>query len=353
MFRKGRQGCFYCLEESDSRLYCLNTDEGVVILEAVKNRLGDVQLVVKESAIGDIESVVTEKVTKDKLGMPKQINFMLTIRGKEKSYCVRSKNRICPHCYNNRKTINYLMQLPLARTYVIVMGGLPSAGKTAFVKALLHKLAGIGFKNVKLAATPLEDNDKLRTCISLKKGGKLQANIILLDMPGEIYSNGGENAEKSETQVHRRRFNMMDALIYICDRTAPDIDNEELDALLDVAEDLPVAVVVSKADKLESMTSSEVQPKILTKAYFAQKKRIAKNRQLAEIQQAVDTDIIRHCCKGLYSKFAGLENVSYHLVSNGKTVGSDNELDLTECYGVEQVFNDILYRLGINNYKEG
>lgn len=376
MQRTGNAICAYCMKETKEFWFYLPISN--VCFRLTENILG--HYIAK--VMGDSEAEVT-LLGSPKLynGLPVEFRIRCLHDGKSEEFTIQPDKRICPHCYEERKKITYLSSLTgYVPTYTIAVVGKPSAGKTGWANSCIYgrRKEGIGkfihskhilSQYVRLNATQMtERNGLIQELFLTNKKGKVKALILLCDTPGELLTQDRE-LRGADYQWHMERVLNSDALMYILDerKQSTDLDDKkqstESSWLSDIinytSEDHPIAIVMTKTDKLKEEcekndgTLWRGNAKVLTKEYFKEQKAVETAGFYEKAKHMlVDKSIIRT----LVPEISGIidedkENAAYFAISSGTPDPNDKDiLHHENAVGNFEPLGYILGCLGLYNY---
>ena len=367
MQRTGISKCAYCMKETKEFSYYLPLIDVCFLLE--KNGMGDY----RARVIGDSEAEIT-LMGSPKLynGLPQEFRIRCVYDGKTEEFAIQPDKRICPHCYKERKKISYLSSLTgYVPTYTIAVVGRPSTGKTGWANSCIFGSGkgGIGkfihskrilSQHVRLNATQMTDrNGLIQELFLTDKRGKVKALILLCDTPGELLTQSRE-IRGTDYQWHMERVLNADAIMYILDDRGQSTETSWLsDIITYTAEDHPIAIVMTKTDKLEAEcrkhggTLWRQNTRVLTKDYFKEQKAVESAGFYEKAKHMlVDKKIIRT----LAPEIAGIvderkENVAYFAISSGTPDPGDKDiLHHENAVGNFLPLEYILGCLGLYNY---
>lgn len=345
MIKAGRIVCFHCVSEVKEPYYYIPQER--LVLEASKNRFGDFKI---EDVNKKIKVELEQKPeTKNGLLLKAKIRVRFE-DGKTRSFMITNENRICPECYNSDKVIHYLpATMGYVDTYVIGVLGRPSVGKSSWIDSACRVLTldndshmHLSNKNipevVTYKANPMDDRkDLVHEVMITNSRGIPCAEVLINDTPGEYITKSREE-RGADHEYFKRYIDLCDGLVYVL--AAGDDNIQDLDWVTFISEKTPVAIVMSKADKLAGQLSGGVLEKdgmaFLTQDYFAKRKN---GEQISEhdmvVNQVVDKQIVRKMCPALSRIDSKRDHVGYFAVSAGVPVGSDETtLDLKNAMNV-------------------
>ena len=262
MQRTGDSKCAYCMKETKEFWYYLPFLDVCFRLEI--NEMGHY----RAKVTGDSEAEIT-LLGRPKLynGLPQEFRIRCLHEGTSEEFTIQPDKRICPHCYKDKKKITYLSSLTgYVPTYTIAVVGRPSTGKTGWANSCIYgsRKAGIGkfiyskrilSQHVRLNATQMtERNGLIQEFFLTNKRGKVKALILLCDTPGELLTQAKE-IRGMDYQWHMERVLNADAIMYILDDRGQSTESSWLSDIINyTAEDHPIAIVMTKTDKLKGQT---------------------------------------------------------------------------------------------------
>ena len=342
MQRTGDSKCAYCMKETKEFWYYLPFLDVCFRLE--KNEMGHY----RAKVTGDSEAEIT-LLGRPKLynGLPQEFRIRCLHEGTSEEFTIQPDKRICPHCYKDKKKITYLSSLTgYVPTYTIAVVGRPSTGKTGWANSCIYgsRKAGIGkfiyskrilSQHVRLNATQMtERNGLIQEFFLTNKRGKVKALILLCDTPGELLTQAKE-IRGMDYQWHMERVLNADAIMYILDDRGQSTESSWLSDIINyTAEDHPIAIVMTKTDKLKAEcrenggTLWRENTRVLTKEYFKEQKAVESAGFYEKAKHMlVDKKIIRT----LAPEIAGIvderkKNVAYFAISSGTPDPGDKDI---------------------------
>jgi len=345
MIKAGTMVCFAQAHKVEDPYYYIAHER--LVLATAKNSLGDYTIYDRDG-----------KATVELVEKPKTLNGLLLkahikvtfADGKIRNFIIDNENRICPQCYDSEKMIHYLpANMGYEDTYIIGVIGRPDVGKSAWIDSVSRELtlcedsqmylANRATKGVvKYEATQINSRKKLvREILLTNKRGKTCGELLINDTPGEFLTLKAED-RGPDYDYFKRYIDLCDAIVYVLENG--DENNENLNWMTFLPEDMPVAIIMSKLDKIEAATKGnggvyvhESVP-LLTSTYFKNRKNMKATSVSRMIEnQVVDRFVLRQLCPSLSMISRKKRNVAYFAVSAGVPFKEDEtELDLK--YGV-------------------
>lgn len=333
MQRIGYSICAHCMKETQEFWYYLPLLN--ICFRLVKNKFGHYATEV----IGDDTSkIIVLGSPKLYNGLPVEFRIRCTHGNRTEEFTIQPDKRICPHCYEEKKKIVYLCSLTgYVPTFTIAVVGRPSAGKTGWANSCIYGKEQEGIKKfihskrilsqyIRLNATQMTERDGLIQELFLTdKKGKVKALILLCDTPGELLTQGRET-RGVDYEWHMERVLSADAITYILDDRGQSEESSWLsDIITYTEEDHPIAIVMTKTDKLEEEcrknggTLWRGNTKVLTKEYFLEQKRTESQGFYDKAKHMlVDKAIIRTLAPEISGIIpANKKNVAYFAMSSG------------------------------------
>lgn len=347
MIKAGEFICFAKAHKVTDPYYYIPHEQ--LVLAVAKNHFGNYKVYDKSGK--HVVELVEKPKTKNGLLVKAKVRVNFSDK-RSRTFTISNENRICPECYDNEKMIQYLpANMGFYDTYIIGVLGRPEVGKSAWIDSACRELtqregshmylANKGAEEIiKYKVTQLHERKELvREILVHDKKGKVCGEILLNDTPGEFLTlskeSRGEDHEYFDNYV-----DLCDAFVYVVDKGDGHPENLNWTTFLD--EKTPVAVVMSKADRLESETAKndgvfmhEDIP-LLTSKYFKNRRgeKAYTLNQLIE-NQVVDKYVLRALCPSLGRIDSAAEDFAYFAVSAGVPVEDDGTvLDLTENFNV-------------------
>lgn len=342
MQRTGYSMCAYCMKETKEFWYYLPILN--VCFRLMSNILGHYIAEV----IGDSEAeVILLGTPKLYNGLPVEFRIRCLHDGKSEEFTIQPDKRICPHCYEERKKITYLSSLTgYVPTYTIAVVGRPSTGKTGWANSCIYGRRGekigtfihskrILSQYIRLNTTQMTERSGLIQELFLtNKRGKVKALILLCDTPGELLTQDRE-IQGVDYQWHMERVLNSDALMYILDDREQSTESSWLsDIITYTAEDHPIAIVMTKTDKLEvecrekGGTLWRENTRVLTKEYFKEQKA---SESAGFYEKAKHMLVDKKIIRTLAPEIAGIvdekkKNAAYFAISSGTPDPGDKDI---------------------------
>ena len=347
MIGAGKIACFRCGEVSSETYYY--APEGKLVLRAVKSEFGCYKIYdINENA--EVE-LVRRPVTKNGLLVKAKIRVKYS-ENNVKTYLIGPENRICKHCYDSEKKIQFVSStMGFEDTYIVGVLGRPNAGKTALIDSSTRAITvdegthmyldnKTAEEIVRYAVTPLGGRKNLVREMKINdKKGNACVRLLVNDTPGEYLTLKKEDRGDDHTYF-ANYVDLCDGFIYVVE--SGDCNTQNLNWMDFLPKGAPVAIVMSKLDKLEAETEKNDgvylhgETPIMTSAYFKKRKKSQKPNVSEMVEnQLVDKYILRTLCPALHRIDSNRENVAYFAVSAGSPVETDAKvLDLSKGYNV-------------------
>lgn len=339
MQKTGKLICTHCMKETSE--FCYYKPFLNIIFEVVKNKFGHYMLTTSENS--DVKLTMIGKPDM-KRGLPLKFRVRYSKDGQNGEFTALPSQRICPHCYWERKEIQYLSPYTgYYPTYTIAIVGMPSVGKSGWSNSCISekakKDAAIRFRkgcveSERLVANQMPERNKLiKELILIDEKGKDKALILLCDTPGELLTQDAE-VRGVDFEFHMQRVLAADALIYMLDDRRGNSENSWLsDIFFYTKNDHPISVVLTKLDKYEKRCRENKgiicngDRIVLTEDYFKAKKEneLSGFSEKAK-QMLVDKSIIRMLAPEIDAIVAEHKQVGYFTISSGTPDPTDENI---------------------------
>ena len=178
MQKTGKLICTHCMKETNE--FCYYKPFLNIFFEVVKNKFGHYMLTVSENS--DVKLTMIGKPDM-KRGLPLKFRVRYRKDGRNGEFTALPSQRICPHCYRERKEIQYLSPYTgYYPTYTIAIVGMPSVGKSGWSNSCISekakKDAAIRFRKGCVESERLVANQ-------MPERNKLIKELILIDEKGK------------------------------------------------------------------------------------------------------------------------------------------------------------------------
>lgn len=335
MVKYGKAICLDCMQETSEFMYYI-AEDGLVV-SVYKNRKGHYRVKSENIDKKDKPIHIIEKV-KLKRGLPLEV----TIAYDQKIVTLAPDKRICPTCYRIGNKIQYLPYSGYCDTYIIAVVGEPDAGKTAWCKSCAYysnfarwsgeniRFEELGYTKEQLNATTLQETGLIRQFSVIDKHGKTKANILEMDIPGEIVTLASQQHSQAYEQ-HKRRIDKADAFVYLVDGANNPLFTWEVKSheakirylFSNISLKKPVAVTVTKIDKIKAYLENHPSVELggdtlMNKAYYGFQENGVYTRKDMCMKQVVDRHIIQKLFPNMENLFdKKRKNIGYFLISSG------------------------------------